>query len=38
MMLTPPLTPLSAQHAETAGKREQRKVLVEADFATYGNA
>jgi hypothetical protein len=36
--LTPQLTPLRAQHPETAGNREQRNRLRYADSATPGNA
>ena len=36
--MTPLLTPPSAQHAETTRNREQRKRLIQADFATYSNA
>jgi hypothetical protein len=35
--LTPLLTPLRAQHAETVGNHEQRILLTYADSATYGN-
>jgi hypothetical protein len=35
--LTPLLTPLRAQHPETAGNRQQRKQLRYADSATVGN-
>ena len=36
--LTPQLTPLRAQHAETAGNRQQRNRLRYANSATPGNA
>jgi hypothetical protein len=36
-VLTPLLTPLSVQYAETAGNRQQRNRLRYADSATYGN-
>src|SRR5215212_2286833 len=35
--MTPLLTPLRAQHPETAGNHQQRKQLRYADSATYGN-
>jgi hypothetical protein len=36
--LTPLLTPLSAQHAETPGNHQQRNRLRYANSATFGNA
>jgi hypothetical protein len=35
--MTPPLTPLSAKLAETAGNRQQGNQLRYADPATFGN-
>jgi hypothetical protein len=37
-VLTPLLTPLSAQHAETVGNRQQGNQPIYADSATWGNA
>jgi hypothetical protein len=36
-VLTPLLTPLSAQHAETVGNRQQGNQPIYADSATCGN-